>query len=90
MRYSYEEIKHYPLRIQEHIKNSEVVTGMTYQQVRYAWGAPSVEKVLPPSHDGKDRVQWEYHRLAGTFKTILRFTDGKVTEIISSEPGVAR
>lgn len=90
MRYSYEEIKHFPLKIQEHIKQGEVITGMTYQQVRYAWGPPSVEKVLAPTHDGKDRLQWEYHKLGGAFKTILRFTDTKVTEIISTEPGISR
>ncbi len=90
MRYTVEEIKDYPPEIQEHIKKGEVVTGMTLQQVRYAWGAPSVTKVLSPSPDGKDRVQWEYHRWGGAFKTILRFTDGKLTEIISTEPGIAR
>ncbi|RMG05511.1 MAG: hypothetical protein D6726_01170 [Nitrospirae bacterium] len=90
MRYSYEEIKNFPPEIQEHIKNSEVVTGMTYQQVRYAWGPPNTVKVLDPTADGKDRVQWEYKRTAGIFKTILRFTDGKLTEIISTEPGIAK
>ncbi len=90
MRYSYEEIKNFPPEIQEHIKQGEVVTGMTYQQVRYAWGPPTMVKVLDPTPEGKDRVQWEYHRTAGIFKTILRFTAGKLTEIISTEPGIAK
>ena len=90
MRYSYEEIKDYPPEIQEHIKNKEIVPGMTYQQVRYAWGAPNVVKVLDPTPDGKERVQWEYQRAIGVFKTVLRFTDGKLTEIISNEIGIAK
>ncbi len=90
MRYSYEEIKNYPPDVQEHIKKGEIATGMTFEQVRYAWGAPNVTKVLAPTPDGKERVQWEYHRWWGAFKTILRFTDGKLTEIISTEPGIAK
>ena len=89
-RFSYEEIKDYPPQIQEHIKKGEVVTGMTLQQVRYAWGAPTIVKVLEPTPDGRERVQWEYHRWGGTFKTILRFTDGKLTEIVTTEPGIAK
>jgi len=90
MRYSYEEIKDYPPEIQEHIKRGEVVTGMTFQQVRLAWGPPSSTKILPPSSDGKDRVQWEYPRVGGVFKTILRFTNGILTEIIHTEPVITR
>ncbi len=90
MRYSYEEIKDFSPEIQEHIKKGEVVTGMTFQQVRLAWGPPTVTKALPPTPEGKERIQWEYHRWGGAFKTILRFTDGKLTEIISTEPGIAR
>ncbi len=90
MRYSHEEIKDYPPEIQEHIKAGEVVTGMTLQQVRYAWGAPTVVKVLEPTPEGRERVQWEYHRWGGSFKTILRFTDGRLTEIVSTEPGIAK
>jgi hypothetical protein len=90
MRYSYEEIREFPPEIQEHIKKGEVVTGMTFQQVRLAWGPPTVTKALPPTPDGRERVQWEYRRWAGAFKTILRFTDGKLTEIISTEPGIAK
>ncbi|NOZ24807.1 MAG: hypothetical protein GXO94_01755 [Nitrospirae bacterium] len=90
IKYTYEEIKDYPPEIQENIKKAAVVTGMTLQQVRYAWGAPTVVKVLKPTPDGKDRVQWEYHRWGGAFKTILRFTDGRLTEIVSTEPGIAK
>lgn len=90
IRYSYEEIKGYPPEIQEYIKKGEVVTGMTFQQVRYAWGGPVMAAVLDPTPSGDGRVQWEYHRFGGTFKTILRFTNGKLTEIISTEPGIAK
>jgi len=90
MRYSYEEIKSYPPEMQSYIKNSEIAIGMTFQQVRYAWGPPALIKVLDPTPDGKDRVQWEYPRMLGAVKSILRFTSGKLTEIISTEPGVAK
>lgn len=90
MRYTNEEISSYPPQIQEHIRKGEVVTGMTMQQVRYAWGAPAKIKVLPSTDDGKERVQWEYRRMFGAFKTYLRFTDGVLTEIISTEPGIAK
>ncbi len=90
IKYTYEEIKDYPPQIQENIKKAAVVTGMTLQQARYAWGAPTTVKVLKPTADGKDRVQWEYDRWGGIFKTILRFTDGKLTEIVSTEPGITK
>jgi hypothetical protein len=88
MRYSYEEIKDFSPEMQEHIRNREVVTGMTLQQVRYSWGSPTVVKMLDPTPEGKERVHWEYHRWGGALKTILGFTDGKLAEIISTEPGV--
>ncbi|RMG68310.1 MAG: hypothetical protein D6710_10290 [Nitrospirae bacterium] len=90
MRYTNEEISGYPAQVQEHIKKGEVVTGMTMQQVRYAWGAPNEIRPLPSTPDGKERVQWTYKRLLGAFKTHLRFTDGVLTEIISTEPGIAK
>ncbi len=90
MRYTNDEISKYPPQIQEHIKKGEVVTGMTMQQVRYAWGAPSEIRALPSTADGKERVQWTYSRMLGAFKTYLRFTDGVLTEIISTEPGIAK
>ncbi len=90
MRYTNEEISSYAPQIQEHIKKGEVVTGMTMQQVRYAWGAPSEIRALPSTPDGKERVQWTYSRMLGAFKTYLRFTDGVLTEIISTEPGIAK
>ncbi len=90
IKYTYEEIKDYPPEIQENIEKGMVVTGMTLQQVRYAWGAPTVVKVLEPTPEGQDRVQWEYHRWGGAFKTILRFTGGRLTEIVSTEPGIGK
>jgi uncharacterized protein YneF (UPF0154 family) len=88
IRYSEEEIKDFPPNIQEHIRNGEVSIGMTHTQVRYAWGAPDSIIVLVPSEDGKNREEWIYGKIAGVFKTRLVFTDGKVTEIISNDPGV--
>lgn len=87
MRYTYEEVRYYPEGIQEKIKNNEVVTGMTLQQVRYAWGAPSSVEVLEPNSEGKERIQWEYRRVGGLIKTILVFADGKLSEIVNKEPG---
>jgi hypothetical protein len=88
MRYTNEEIKDFPPQIQEHIKKEEIVTGMTFTEVRYSWGAPDIVNVLPPASEGQDRVEWVYNKFP--FKSILRFTDGKLTEIISTEPGIAK
>jgi hypothetical protein len=88
MRYSAEEIQNYPAAVQEHIKNKEVSLGMTMTQARYAWGAPDSIRVMEPE-DGKERVQWTYKKMIFS-KTRLIFADGKLTEIISSEPGVAQ
>lgn len=84
VRYSADEIKDYPAAIQDHIKNGSIATGMTMQQVRYAWGAPGTVVTLTPTDDGKSREQWIYSSV-GIFKSRLIFTDGKLTEIISSE-----
>lgn len=87
-RYSPEEIQGYSPAVQEHIKNKEVSLGMTMTQVRYAWGGPDSIRVMEPE-DGKERVQWTYKKLIFS-KTRLIFTDGRLTEIVSSEPGVAK
>ncbi len=89
VRYSPDEIKDFPPAIQEHIKKGEVVTGMTQPQVRYAWGSPDYVNVLSPSVDGRYREEWIYTRM-GVFKTRLIFTDKKLTEIISTEPGITK
>ncbi|GAB4484766.1 MAG: lipoprotein [Thermodesulfovibrionales bacterium] len=89
VRYSHDEIKDYPPEMQEHIKKGEVTVGMTKVQARYAWGGPHDVRVLPPSEQGKERVEWSYKRY-GVFKTRLIFTDNILTDIITSEPGVAK
>lgn len=88
-RYSPDEIKGFPPPIQEHIKNSEIVAGMTTQQVRFAWGSPTTINVLSPSEEGKYREEWLYTR-AGVFKTRLIFTDGKLTYIVTNELGIIK
>ena len=89
IRYTVEEIEGFPPDIQDQIKQGEITTGMTLVQVRYAWGAPDLVTVLSPTEDGLPRIEWTYKKL-GLFKTILRFTDGKLTEIISTEPGMLK
>lgn len=89
VRYSPEEIKDYPPVVQEHIRNGSITTGMTHHQVRFSWGAPASVTVIAPSDDGKMREEWVYSRL-GVFRTRLIFTDGRLTEIFSSEPGIAK
>lgn len=89
MRYTNEEIRNFPPQVQERVKKGEIATGMTYIQVRYAWGAPSLVNILPPNEMGFERVEWTYRKFP-LFRTILRFTDGKLTEIISSEPGITK
>jgi hypothetical protein len=85
VRYTYEEIRNFPPQIQEHIKKGEVVPGMTFQQVRLAWGAPTVTRVVP-SNDEREIIHWVYQQMPFGSKTILVFTDGKLTGIISSSP----
>jgi hypothetical protein len=89
VRYSQDEIKDFPEAVQDHIKNNEVTTGMTKAQVRYSWGGPHEVNILPPGENGKERVEWIYKKLT-FFKTRLIFTDGRVTEIISNEPGTGK
>jgi hypothetical protein len=86
IRFTQDEIKDYPVEMQEHIIKSEVVPGMTPTQVRYAWGAPDEVKLFNTT-DGKPQELWTYSSAIGMFKTRLTFTDGKLTSIVSSEPG---
>lgn len=89
LRYSAEEIKDFPPPVQEHIKNGEITPGMTMAQVRYSWGAPDRVTALLPAEDGKERVEWVYKRME-VLKTRLIFTNGSLTEIVSSEPGIIK
>lgn len=89
VRYSPEEIKSYPPNIRENIKEGSVSLGMTQPQVRYAWGMPGGVNVLEPTGKGEFREEWVYTK-AGVFKSFLIFTGQKLTEIISSGPGVGK
>ncbi len=86
IRFTQDEIKDYPVDIQEHIIKGEVTPGMTPTQVRYAWGSPDEVK-LSNTPDGKPQEQWVYSSHVGIFKTRLTFIEGKLTSIVSSEPG---
>ena len=85
-RYSNEEIKDYPVQVQEKIAKGEIMPGMTPQQVRYSWGSPDEVRTLEPEN-GKQREEWVYSSGMGVFKTRLTFIDGKLIYIVSSEPG---
>ncbi len=86
IRFTQDEIKGYPVDMQERIIKGEIVTGMMPTQVRYAWGAPDEVK-LSTSPDGKPQEEWLYKSPIGIFKTRLTFVEGKLTTIVSSEPG---
>lgn len=86
IRFTQEEIKAYPLDVQEKIIKGEAAPGMTTQQVRYAWGAPDSVRQLE-QEGGKSKEEWIYTSVLGAFKTRLIFIDGKLTYIISTEPG---
>jgi len=86
IRYTYEEIRHYPLDVQERIMKGEVAPGMTTRQVRYAWGSPSSARMLEPEN-GKSKEEWIYSQAFGILRTRLIFIDGRLTHIISTEPG---
>lgn len=87
VRFTHEEIKDYPLDVQEKIIKGEILPGMTPQQVRYAWGNPDRVNKLEPEKDGKQKEEWVYSSVLGAFKTRLIFIEGKLTYIISTEPG---
>ncbi|MCX8030695.1 MAG: hypothetical protein N3A59_03840 [Thermodesulfovibrionales bacterium] len=81
VRFTNEEIKGFPIEIQEKIIKGEVALGMTTQQVRYAWGSPNSIRVLEPM-DGKQREEWIY-TTAGIFEQRrLFFLDGKLYYVI--------
>lgn len=88
-RYTVDEIKDFPPSVQENIKNGEITPGMTRIQVRYSWGGPDIVTVLAPGEGGKERVEWLYKKKF-VFRTRLIFTNDRLTEIISSEPGAIK
>lgn len=84
VRYTTEEIQNYPLDIQEKIAKGEVATGMTYQQVRYAWESPNSVKKLQPK-DGKHVEEWTYSSAMGICKINLLFSESKLSgSVVSS------
>lgn len=81
VRFTNEEIKGFPIEIQEKIIKGEVSLGMTTQQVRYSWGSPNTIRVLDPMN-GKQREEWIY-TTAGIFESRrLLFIDGKLSYVI--------
>ena len=85
-RYSPSEISGYPPAVQKYIRQQTVAMGMTPNQVRFAWGAPTYITVLPPSLNGEPREEWTYKELLGTAHTTLVFTGGRVTEMSAKGP----
>jgi hypothetical protein len=79
VRFTHDEIKGYSLDMQEKIIKGEVMIGMTAQEVRYAWGAPTTVRVIE-SPDGKQREEWIYSDLVG-YKRRLLFVDAKLSDI---------
>ena len=83
IRYTEEEIKSYPPKIQENIRKEQVEPGMSQEQVRYAWGSPDSIKFLEP-YEGKPREEWIYahHSTLGVVGSkLLFFFDGKLLYI---------
>ncbi len=83
IRYTEEEIKNFPPKIQEDIRKGQVESGMTQEQVRYAWGSPDSIKFLEP-FEGKPREEWLYTRpatLGLSVEKLLLFYDGKLLYI---------
>ncbi len=83
IRYTEEEIKNFPVNIQDNIRKGEVNLGMTQEQVRYAWGSPDSIKFLEP-YEGKAREEWIYSQM-GTLGVVgsklLFFFEGKLVYI---------
>ncbi|MFO0752855.1 MAG: hypothetical protein U0411_05970 [Thermodesulfovibrionales bacterium] len=79
VRFTHDEIKGYPLDVQERIIKGEVMLGMTQQQVRYSWGSPATVKASV-ARDGKQREEWIYSDTVG-YKKRLLFVDGKLSDI---------
>jgi hypothetical protein len=89
MRYSHQEIRDLPPSVQEKIKKGEISIGMSKLQVRYAWGGPDDSIPHKPKLDGQEFTEWVYKK-ALFFKTRLFFTDDRLTEIITNQPGFKR
>jgi hypothetical protein len=82
IRYSPTEIKEFPPKVKEHIKQGKVSLGMTPQQVRYAWGAPNAVHIKGEDSEGRFIEEWIYARLRVRGTKVV-FTDNRLTGIIS-------
>jgi hypothetical protein len=83
IRYTEEEIKSYPPRIQENVRKGQVEPGMTQEQVRYAWGSPDSIKILEP-FESKAREEWIYSHPASlgvVGSKLLLFYDSRLIYI---------
>ena len=85
VKYSPQELSSYPKDIQEHIKNGEIVLGMTMQQVRFAWGSPQLVRTLT-TKEGRLEEEWVYSNILGLSKTCLYFEGDRLTQIIAGNP----
>lgn len=81
VRYTADEIKGYPPKVQDFIMKGEVSLGMTQQQARYAWGSPDHSYMLTPIN-GKPREEWVYNTYLGIKSKRLVFEDGKLAHIL--------
>lgn len=81
VRYTADEIKGYPPKVQDLIMKGEVAVGMTQPQVRYAWGSPDHSYMLSPL-EGKQREEWVYSYQMGLKQKMVVFEDGKVAHIL--------
>ncbi len=83
VRYTEEEIKDYPPKVQEDVRKGQIDVGMTKEQVRYAWGNPDSIKFLEP-FEGKAREEWIYSHAATlgvVGSKLLLFYDGRLIYI---------
>lgn len=88
VRYSPTELEDLSPDIQEKIIQGKIAKGMTPREVRYSWGAPYRIEILLPDAEGRRRELWTYSTI-GLFRTRILFTEGKVSEVYSTEPGIA-
>ncbi len=86
VRYTAEEIKDYPMDVQDQIIRGQASPGMTTQQVRYAWGSPDSIRVLEPV-EGKKREEWVYSTLSVWDTRVLLFLDGRLMYISGESQG---
>jgi outer membrane protein assembly factor BamE (lipoprotein component of BamABCDE complex) len=83
VRYTSEEIKGFPPEIQQKVIKGEVSTGMTPQQVRYAWHAPKGVQTTK-TKDNKLVELWNYS-IMGACPITLYFSEGKLYSIVLAE-----